>query len=299
MKKHKWIKIAKRLLFPHKALIVLFILITIPLLIYSLGYENANPIITYASYLFSAYTLTIFVVQLPPLVKWVKRGLYANYYSSRYLSEPLLRAKISLYAGFGINVLYAVFKFLAGVYYRSFWLGAIAVYYIILSVIRFGLVKRERYLSKQEESKEKRLHELKSYRFCGYLMILLHMAVAGLVGQMIWQNKSYSYPGFLIYAFAAYAFYCFGIAIKNMVKYRKLEQPLLAAAKMISFACALTSILAMQTAMLTQFGNGQENFARVMNSVTGGAVCLMVFLLSIRMIRRAGREIKKIERHGF
>ena len=44
MKKHKWIKNAKCLLFPHKALIVLFILITIPLLIYSLGYENANPI---------------------------------------------------------------------------------------------------------------------------------------------------------------------------------------------------------------------------------------------------------------
>lgn len=255
MKKHKWIKIAKRILFPHKALIVLFILSTIPLLIYSLGYENANLIITYASYLFSAYTLTIFVIQLPPLVKWVKRGLY----------------------------------------YRSIWLGAIAVYYLILSVIRFGLVKRERYLSRQEESREKRLHELKSYRFCGYLMFLLHIAVAGLVIQMIWQNRSYSYPGFLIYAFAAYSFYCFGIAIKNMVKYRKLEQPLLAAAKMISFVCALTSILAMQTAMLTQFGNGQEFFARIMNSVTGSAVCLTVFLLSIRMIRRAGREIKKIE----
>lgn len=295
MNKKKWIRLGKSLLFPHKALIVLFVLVSIPLLIYSLGYQDANPIITYASYLFSAYTLTVFVVQMPPLIKWIKRGLYANRYSSRYLSEPLLRAKISLYAGLTINVLYAVFKFLAGMYYRSFWIGAIAVYYVILSIIRFGLVKRERKLSKQEPSKEKRLHELKSYRFCGYLMLLLHVAVAGLVIQMIWQNKSYSYPGFLIYAFAAYAFYCFGIAIKNMVKYRNLEHPLLAAAKMISFACALTSILAMQTAMLTQFGNGQENFARLMNSLTGGAVCMMVFILSLRMIRRAGREMKKVE----
>lgn len=295
MKKHKWIKIAKRLLFPHKALIVLFILITIPLLIYSLGYDEANPIIAYGSYVFSAYTLTIFVVQLPPIIKWVKRGLYANYYSSRYLSEPMLRAKISLYTGFGINVIYATLKFLAGLYYRSIWLGAIAVYYVLLSIIRFGLVKRERYLAKQEDNKEKRLHELKTYRFCGYLMFLLNVAVAGLAIQMIWQNKSYSYPGFLIYAFAAYSFYCFGIAIKNMIKYRKLEQPLLSAAKMISFACALTSILALQTALLTQFGTGQEFFSRLMNSLTGTAVCLTVFLLSIRMIRRAGREIKKIE----
>lgn len=295
MNKKKWIRIGKTLLFPHKALIVLFVLITIPLLIYSLGYQNVNPVIAYVSYFFSAYTLTVALMQMPLIMKWVKKGLYANRYSSLYLSEPLLRAKISLYAGLVINVLYAVFKFLAGIYYRSFWLGAIAVYYVILSIIRFGLVKRERKLSKQEASKEKRLHELKSYRFCGYLMLLLHVAVAGLVIQMIWQNKSYSYPGFLIYAFAAYAFYCFGIAIKNMVKYRNLEHPLLSAAKMISFACALTSILAMQTAMLTQFGNGQENFARLMNSLTGGAVCLTVLLLSIRMVRRAGCEMKKAE----
>lgn len=295
MNKKKWIRIGKILLFPHKALLVLFVLITIPLLIYSLGYPGANPIIVYASYFFSAYTLIVFVIQMALLIKWVKRGLYANRYSSRYLSEPMLRAKLSLYTGLGINILYAVFKFLAGLYYRSVWLGAIAVYYMILSVLRFGLVKRERYLAKQEESPEKRLYELKGYRFCGYLMFLLHIAVAGLVIQMIWQNKSYSYPGFLIYAFAAYAFYCFGIAMKNMIKYRKLEEPLLAAAKMISFACALTSILAMQTAMLTQFGNGQEFFARLMNSLTGTAVCLTVLLLSIRMVRRAGREIRKVE----
>lgn len=291
----KWIKFAKLLLFPQKALIVLFVLITVPLLVYSLGYPGANPIITYVSYFFSAYTLTVFVIQMPVLIRWVKRGLYANRYSSRYLSEPMLRAKLSLYTGLGINVLYAVFKFLAGLYYRSVWLGAIAVYYILLSVLRFGLVKRERYLAKVEESPEKRLYELKGYRFCGYLMFLLHIAVAGLVIQMIWQNKSYSYPGFLIYAFAAYAFYCFGIAVKNMIQYRKLEEPLLAAAKMISFACALTSMLAMQTAMLTQFGNGQEFFARLMNSLTGTAVCLTVLLLSIRMVRRAGREIRKVE----
>ena len=92
--KKKWIRLGKSLLFPHKALIVLFVLVSIPLLIYSLGYQDANPIITYASYLFSAYTLTVFVVQMPPLIKWIKRGLYANRYSSIYLSEPLLRAKI-------------------------------------------------------------------------------------------------------------------------------------------------------------------------------------------------------------
>ncbi len=287
----KWKRIGKKLLFPPKIIIILFVLLTIPMLIYSLGDERANPVIAYASYLFSAYTLTIFVAWMPSVIKSIKKGLYANRYSSRYLSEPLLRAKISLYAGLGINVLYAGLKLTAGVYYQSFWLGAIAMYYMILSLIRFSLVKRERSLSGFADNKERRLYELKSYRFCGYFMFVLHAAVMGLVIQMIWQNRSYSYPGFLIYAFAAYAFYCLGIAVKNMIKYRKLEHPLLSASKMLSFACALTSILALQTAMMTQFGTGQEDFARLMNLLTGSAVCITVFFLAMQMVRRANQEI--------
>lgn len=191
-------------------------------------------------------------------------------------------------------MIYAVLKFLAGIYFRSVWIGAIAVYYIILCLIRFGLLKRQRSVKKYSEEEQRR-YGLKSYRFCGCLIFLLNVAVCALVVQMVWQNKSYSYPGFLIYAFAAYAFYCLIMAIRNMAKYKKLEQPILSAAKMLSFACALISILAMQTAMLTQFGNGQENFARLMNSLTGGSVCLLIFGMGIWMVRRANRELQKTD----
>ena len=160
--------------------------------------------------------------------------------------------------------------------------------------MRFALIKRYRYNLKYENEREQRLFGLKSYRFCGILMFLLNLAVSGLVIQLVWQNKSYEYPGFLIYAFAAYSFYCIGIAIRNMAKHRKLQQPVLAAAKMLSFACALMSILATQTAMLTQFGNGQEQFARMMNALTGSAVCFLIFGLAIWMVRRANREIKRM-----
>ncbi|MBQ8596492.1 MAG: hypothetical protein IJ409_01760 [Lachnospiraceae bacterium] len=288
-------KIGKALLFPGWGITILLVIASAFLLWYAFGYENPNPVITYAGYALSAYALTVVVAKMPPIVKKIRAGLYSNRYSGKYLSEPELRAKISLYAGLAINTVYAVLKFLAGIYFRSVWLGAIAVYYIILSLIRFGLVKRQRYSVKYEDPGEQREHELKSYRFCGFLMFLLNIAVTALVVQMIWQNKSYSYPGFLIYAFAAYAFYCLAMAIKNMIKYRKMEQPILSAAKMISFACALISILACQTAMLTQFGDGQENFARLMNSLTGGVVCFMIFAMAVWMIKKANDELKSNE----
>lgn len=138
----------------------------------------------------------------------------------------------------------------------SLWIGAVAVYYIIVSLMRFGLIKQYRNNLKRENDREQRVIALKSYRFCGVLMFILNIAVSGLVVQLIWKGETYQYPGFLIYAFAAYSFYCIGMAVRNMAKHRKLETPVLAAAKMLSFACALMSILATQTAMLTQFGGG-------------------------------------------
>lgn len=276
-------------------LVVLLVIISAVLLVYGFCVPSANPVLTYVGYAVSAYTLVVVCIKLPRVFRGAKRGLYANKYSSKYLSDAELRAKISLYLSFGISAFYSVFKFMAGVHFRSLWLGGLAVYYMLLSVMRFLLIKRYRHNLKYEDVVEQRRFGLKSYRFCGILMFLLNIAVSSLVVQLVWQNKTYEYPGFLIYAFAAYAFYCVGIAVRNMAKHRKLEQPVLAAAKMLSFACALMAILATQTAMLTQFGNGEEQFARLMNALTGSAVCLLIFGLAVWMVRRADNEMKRME----
>lgn len=291
----KWKRLAVRLLFPHWAVKLFLVPVSIVLLIYSLGTKEANAVIAYISYGISAYTLVVISIKIPAFVKTVRRSAYANKYTGRYLTEEELRAKISLYIGVIINVLYAAFKFTAGIYYRSWWMGAIAVYYVILSVIRTGLMTKEWQRKKYEDTRAQREHELKSYRFCGYLMFVLNVAVAGLVIQMVWENQSYVYPGYLIYASAAYTFYCMVIAIINMGKARRLERPILAAAKMLSFACALTSMLALQTAMLTQFGSDDDSWTRSMNAMTGMAVCLLIFGMAVWMIRRANREIEKQE----
>lgn len=293
--KTNWKSVLKKVLFPHDALIIFLVIVSTAALVYSFAFKDANQIVAYVSYFVSAYALTIVVLRMPPIIRNIKSKLYENKYSNRYLTDRELRARISLYTGFAINVLYAVFKFCTGIYFRSVWLGAIAVYYIILSIMRLGLVKKDRRREEYEDSKEQRLEGIKSYRTCGKLTFLLNIAVTGFVIQMIWQNKSYSYPGLLIYVSAAYTFYCVTIAIINMAKYRKMEHPVLSAAKMLSFSCALISLLALQTAMLTQFGAGQANFARLMNSLTGGAVCLMIFGMAVYMVRRANREIREME----
>lgn len=66
----------KKLIFPHIIVKILLVIATVPLLVYSLGYKNANPIIAYFSYGFSAYTLVVVCLKLPSTIKAVKEWLY-------------------------------------------------------------------------------------------------------------------------------------------------------------------------------------------------------------------------------
>ena len=278
----------------HWTLKLLLVIVSVALLVYAFAVPDAKPVIAYTGYFISAYTLTVVCVSMPNIFRGVKKGLYSNTYSERFLTDKKLRTEFFMYFSCGFSIVYAILKFSAGVYYRSTWIGAVAVYYIIISLMRFGLMKRYRYNLQHENEKEQRLFGLKSYRFCGVLMFFLNVAVTGLVVQLIWRGENYQYPGFLIYAFAAYSFYCIGMAVRNMAKHRKLETPVLAAAKMLSFACALMSILATQTAMLTQFGDGNTAFARFMNAATGSVVCFLIFGLAVWMVLRANKEMKKM-----
>lgn len=282
----------KKLIFPHIVVKILLVIVTVPLLVYSLGYKNANPIIAYFSYGFSAYTLVVVCLKLPSTIKTVKEWLYAHKYSNRYLTDSKLRAEISLYSGTAVNLLYATFYFGMGVYYSSTWIRAIAVYYIVLSVIRVGLVKKDRKKLNIDGMDMRRVYELKSCRTCGKLMFLLNFVVAGIVGHMLWKNEHYNYPGLLIYAQAAYAFFCLTKAIIHLFKYKKMEQPILSAAKIVSMSTALVSILALQTAMLTQFGEGQANFIRLMNALTGTAVCIAEFAMAVWLVHKSRKELE-------
>lgn len=273
---------------------LLLVIVSAALLGYAFACPNANPVIAYAGYFISAYTLAVVCFRMPKIIKGMKKVLYSHAYSEKLLNDKKFRTEFFMYFSCGFSIVYAIFKFSAGVYYHSLWIGAVAVYYIIVSLMRFGLIKQYRNNLKRENDREQRILALKSYRFCGVLMFVLNIAVSGLVVQLIWHEETYQYPGFLIYAFAAYSFYCIGMAVRNMAKHRKLETPVLAAAKMLSFACALMSILATQTAMLTQFGDGNTAFARIMNAATGSVVCLLIFGLALWMVRRANKEIKKM-----
>lgn len=121
---------------------------------------------------------------------------------SRYLNDARLRARISLYQGLFINSLFAVFHVLASWIYTSLWFAAVASYHIILSVMRFLLLRSEQMRSRLETDEEKMAHELQRYRLTGRLLFALNIAMVGMIVQMIEKNKGIHSLGLAIYAFA-------------------------------------------------------------------------------------------------
>ena len=289
-------KILLSLLYPHGIIIFLLTILSSAGLFWVFSNGMDEHPIAYIIYVLSFYTLSVIVIAAPPIFKKCRDLIYGNTHAARYLTEEELRSRISLYSGTIINLAYAVFKLFTGVYYNSVWFGAVAVYYMVLCLIRFLLIKNDRKSIQIKTDDERNLHGWKSYRACGWLMLALNIAIVGMVVQMIWQNKGYSYPGFVIYASAAYTFYRMTMAIIKIIKTRKATNPVFSAAKAIDLSVALMAIFALQTAMFASFGAEMSaDSSRLMNAVTGGTVCLGVVCIAVIMIIRSSRSIKDIK----
>lgn len=185
---------------------------------------------------------------------------------------------------------------MTSILYGSVWLGAIAVYYVMLCVLRFHLILNSRKAAKLNNRKVKLIHEFRSYRKTGFLMFLLNGAMSGMVIQMIWKNEGYEYPGYVIYISAMYTFCSFISAIMNLVKFRKAGSPILSASKAISFAGALMSVFALQTAMISRFGGGDEQFRMEMNIITGAFVLGITLFVAVYLTVHGQRALNKLKR---
>ena len=279
------------------------LLIAVPsfaLVIYVLANGMENTAVSYAAYILSAYALIITVTGIAGIVKWLREGIENHSLIKKALGIPLLekylkevtfRTETSLYQGLFINLLYVALKFGSGVYYHSVWFVSLAFYYFLLAVMRFSLLHHVR------KRKNDKVSELKRYRFCGIILLLMNQALVAIVVIVIKQDKGFEYSGLLIYAMAVYAFYAVITSVMSVVKFRKYGSPVLSAAKVISLTAALVSMLSLETAMLAQFGgNDDALFRRIMTSATGAGVCIIVLGMAVFMIAKSTKTLKYMDR---
>lgn len=193
------------------------------------------------------------------------------------------RAEVMLYVSLAVNAAYAVFEAICGVLLSSAWMGTLAFYYILLSLLRFLILRGYRKTGS-------RRHGWRVYRLCGLVMLALTLALAGMHILTFRRAHTIVYPGYLIYAVALYTFYAVFCAVRNVVVYRKMNDPILFAGKALNLAVAAVSVYSLQSAMVAAFS--RPDYPReVMDVCTAAGVFLVILTISAVMVRRANRAL--------
>ncbi len=285
----KWKKIGKALLFPHNAILWILLPIAIAFLIYGMVVLGETHPVTIVSYVLSAYTLTIWCFRIPNIIAYC-RNIKDNKYVQIWNGDIRLRMNVSLFGGFAWNAIYAVFQLCLGIYHRTFWYRSLAGYYFFLGVMRFSLASYTRTHNPGEDMAA----ELKRYRNCGIVFLLMNLALTPIIFFMVYWNRTFHHHQITAIAMAAYTFTSFTVAIIKIVKSRKIGSPVYAASKAISLAAACVSMLTLESTMLTAFGAGTMDLItrRIFLGVTGGVISVFIIGMAIVMIVKANKQLK-------
>jgi hypothetical protein len=264
------------------------------ILVFIKGMEQS--IVAYIVYVLAFYTLCVASIfcgfVLPKQYKQIRQKIYDHPLGNRYMTDRAFRTNVSLSVSFVISMLYVGINVWSWNIIGSYWFMVLAVYYVIMAVMRFLLV---RYVRTQKIGTNI-LKEWKRTKACAYILLLVNLSLSGAVLMILYQSKGYDYPGVLIYVMALYTFYSTIHAIVDIVLYRKLGSPVMTTAKIVSLSAALVSMLNLETAMFAQFGGDMAlETQRIFVILTGAGVSMTIVTLSVILIANANKEIRRIK----
>ncbi len=282
-------KILKSIFFPNKIIGFVVFNLSFGLLIYIFAFHLEDTPLAYLSYLLSTYSLIIFCILFYKICKFSNEFIKNSKPYKLYKEKELLITKIILGFTTLFHFLYGLFKLGTGLYYKSWWFITLAVYYLILCLMKLSIVK-----DIKNEAGKNLLKEYKKLKSTGIILLFLNLILSGMIILIIRENQEITYAGFIIYIVAMYDFYLIISAIVNVIKYRKKDSPLLASSKCINLTVAMISMISLEVAMVSQFGDGSGEFKIIMTSLMGFVASLINTLMSIYMIISSNKKLKSL-----
>jgi hypothetical protein len=121
-------------------------------------------------------------------------------------------------------------------------------------------------------------------KVAGILMVVLSLCLAGMNLLSALKDRHTAYHEIVMIAIAAYTFVKIGLAIRGVVRARKLPASVDRILRDISFADAVVSICTLQRSMLASFPGMGPDEVRLFNILTGTAGWMILLLLGIALI---------------
>lgn len=170
------------------------------------------------------------------------------------------------------NAAFCAYYIIFGIITHSWWSFTVGVYYAILSATRFVVHK-----SKENNNIIK--------KYAGVMLMLLSLPLVGTVILAVVSDRGIIMHMIVMISMAAYSFTKITLAIINLIKARKSDSAKLVSLRNVSLSHACVSIFALQRSMLVSFGDMPQNDIRIFNAVMGAAVCVIVFMLGLNLVK--------------
>ena len=284
-----WKRSGKALLYPHPLVTGLLFPMAVALMLWGMLTRGVEDPLTIAFCALSFYGLVLVCIWVPTIIRWVQRFRKENKYYLLYKNDVQLRVNLSLYFAVGFNAVYALFQLCLGLWHHSAWFCAMTGYYLLLALMRLSLVRHTRQHAVGEDNHT----EWRKYRFCGWLLMSMNLALAIFTLYFVFRIRVFLHHEITTIAMAAYTFAALTLAIVNVIRYRKYGSPAYSAAKAISLASATVSMLTLENALLMTFGEeSSEVFRQIMLGASGVAVILVVQGIALYMIVNAGKKLR-------
>ncbi len=210
-----------------------------------------------------------------------------NSFIEKYRTDYEFRTFSSAWLSLLITVGFAAYNGYLGIASLSLWHGSIAIYYILLAVIRGIILISERKIRTQDNKNKARF---RTFRISSAFLMLLNIALICPIVLMVMFEKPVSIGKIPAIAMAAYTTYKIIMASVNFgsKKKRSSGNVLISELRAISLIDAIVSVLSLQNTLIMVEGGAESMLT--LSAVTSGAMYALVLIISVRLLIQSKRN---------
>lgn len=240
---------------------------------------------------YSVYTIVIYAPSFKQkTVYMLKKSRFLTSLMENYGFKTIIFSICS----FAITIAFALVNLIGAILYRSIWYASISAYYFVLIFFRGGILLSAKKLKDKysDNPLKQEIGKWKIYLFGGIVLSIMEIAMAVAVTQLMLSKKPLQKNEIMAITNATYTFYKTGMAIYNLIKARKFNNPVTQSLRNINFADACMSMVSLTVLLLSTFGEDDMLFLK---ALVGFTACIVTLITACLMIIHASKQIKNLK----
>ena len=218
-------------------------------------------------------------------------GQSTNNFINRLKSDYTFRTFVTTLLSLIATLAFVAYNAYCGAAYKSSWNISIAIYYVLLVLIRACTMLAERKIYKSDKSDEQKEEERRKLFLAQSIMLLLiDAALLTPISIMVLRQKSVEFTMIPAIAVAAYTFYKVIMATYNFVKTRRMQNLSVTMLRNINFVDALVSVLTLQYMMIMTFNGANDSDMIYVCAVSSIVIWLFLVAISILSVIKAAKN---------